>query len=248
MSRFRFIYAWGMFRPQAMPRLPLELFQFIYVRGMFPSASGIGRWSTRWFQLIYVRGECFNTGRGHQPMGISFNSYMCGEYFWRLVDVISNVKCVSTHICAGNVSKQELAFDRNLKVSTHICAGNVSTRRGLLHLFNARFDSYMRGECFCYGLKFYRAVLMFRFIYVRGMFWFGVRVMGCARGFNSYMCGERFFRTRHRIYRDSVSTHICAGNVFLWTWGYDWFGRLGFQLIYVRGMFPSRARSKMLWT
>ncbi len=40
-------------------------FQFIYVRGMFPSASGIGRWSTRWFQLIYVRGECFNTGRGH---------------------------------------------------------------------------------------------------------------------------------------------------------------------------------------
>ena len=71
-------------------------------------------------------GECSNTGRGHWPMGISFNSYMCGEYFWRLVDVISNVKCVSTHICAGNVSKQELAFDRNLKVSTHICAGNVS--------------------------------------------------------------------------------------------------------------------------
>ena len=61
--------------------LVLWWFQLIYVRGMFPSASGIGRWSTRWFQLIYVRGECFNTGRGHQPMGISFNSYMCGECF-----------------------------------------------------------------------------------------------------------------------------------------------------------------------
>ena len=42
----------GCFRPQAMPRLPLELFQFIYVRGMF----------LRWF--------CGG-----------FNSYMCGECF-----------------------------------------------------------------------------------------------------------------------------------------------------------------------
>ena len=123
------------------------VFQLIYVRGMFPSASGIGRWSTRWFQLIYVRGECFNTGRGHQPMGISFNSYMCGEYFWRLVDVISNVKCVSTHICAGNVSKQELAFDRNLKVSTHICAGNVSLGQDTEYI-----------------------EIQFQLIYVRGMF------------------------------------------------------------------------------
>ena len=36
---FRFIYAWGMFRPQAMLRLPLELFQFIYVRGMFQRST-----------------------------------------------------------------------------------------------------------------------------------------------------------------------------------------------------------------
>ena len=128
MSRFRFIYMWGMFSPAGdapvavgvvsihicagnVSPLVLWWFQLIYVRGMFPSASGIGRWSTRWFRLIYVRGECFNTGRGHQPMGISFNSYMCGEYFWRLVDVISNVKCVSTHICAGNVSFARSRYD-----------------------------------------------------------------------------------------------------------------------------------------
>ena len=135
--------------------LVLWWFQLIYVRGMFPSASGIGRWSTRWFRLIYVRGECFNTGRGHQPMGISFNSYMCGEYFWRLVDVIS--KCVSTHICAGNVSFARSRYDSAHFISTHICAGNVSAfMRGFAILDGANpqeLDCSLRVRAVIYRMR-----------------------------------------------------------------------------------------------
>ena len=57
------------------------------------------------------------------------------------------------------------------------------------------------------------------------------------RGVSTHICAGNVSLGQDTEY--IVSTHICAGNVFLWTWGYDWFGRLGFQLIYMRGMFPS---------
>ena len=197
-------------------------------------------------------------------MGISFNSYMCGEYFWRLVDVISNVKCVSTHICAGNVSVRCI-YDRHIRivsthicagnvsaspafpfgaidVSTYICAGNVSGRRSCFGGATAGgFNSYMCGECFTFQTPL--ALPGFRF--------------------NSYMCGECFMPFSTLVSCCPVSTHICAGNVSYNSrrlgqshrcfnsymrgecfdmWDDLLLVDLEFQLIYARGMFQNLLR------
>ena len=81
-------------------------------------------------------------------MGISFNSYMCGEYFWRLVDVISNVKCVSTHICAGNVSVAAGHTTLAMTLFQLIYAWGMFHGRAVDGAHHRRFNSYMRGECF----------------------------------------------------------------------------------------------------
>ena len=97
---------------------------------------------------------------------VRFNSYMCGECFCRydapafqliyvrgmfrgdeaVLEVLRQE--VSTHICAGNVSRFKRRLPFRAFVSTHICAGNVSAPWG---------------RCWARAIQF-------QLIYVRGMF------------------------------------------------------------------------------
>ena len=101
---------------------------------------------------------------------------------------------ISIHICAGNVSPAGDALVAVGVVSTHICAENVSCGEEAGGKAACSFNSYIRGECFCYGPKFYRAVLMFRFIYARGMFQGMMLLPTAFWRFNSYMREECFGR------------------------------------------------------
>ena len=235
------------------------MFRFIYVRGMFPD---------------------FGRFRGS---GMCFNSYMCGECFTIGGPRSGLDGTVSIHICAGNVSSNtmvemyimqfqliyareifrwmalmplllmlfQLIYARGMFqesfalakccniVSTHICAGNVSPGMFTMESSGPCFNSYMCRECFrCNSPR---------------------RVQG---RFNSYMCGECFYASPPNVLADSVSTHICAGNVSscrrtvcgFWSRFNSYmcgecfvFNRVQarmekFQLIYVRGMFLSRRR------
>ena len=146
---------------------------------------------------------------------------------------------VSIHICAGNVSGCYYVSICCAVVSTHICAGNVSSSLRITPYIVPRFNSYMRGECFCYGPKFYRAVLMFRFIYVRGMFSCGHGDMTGLDGwgFNSYICGECFRFPGFSVWcHRRFNLYMCGECFGATKLFWRCYGRR-FQLIYVRGMF-----------
>ena len=101
--KFQLIYARGMFQSDAFTTDTSESFQLIYVRGMFPLPR-LFRLVPSTFQLIYVRGMF----RGDEAV----------------LEVLRQE--VSTHICAGNVSRFKRRLPFRAFVSTHICAGNVS--------------------------------------------------------------------------------------------------------------------------
>ena len=56
--------------------------------------------------------------------------YAWGMFFYRGLQVRGTSARVSTHICAGNVSRQYVPERVVDVVSTHICAGNVSVKPG----------------------------------------------------------------------------------------------------------------------
>ena len=146
MSRFRFIYAWGMFRPQAMPRLPLELFQFIYVRGMF-LLSDWTYLSLQVFQFIYVRGM-FQYRPGTPAYGHKFQLIYVRGMFFLVCLRWSQVGLVSTHICAGNVSDCSGHYAGVCRCFNSYMRGECFPSGDLLMQLAMCFNSYMRGECF----------------------------------------------------------------------------------------------------
>ena len=123
-------------------------FQLIYVRGMFRCRPGTPAHGHK-FQLIYVRGMF----RGDEAV----------------LEVLRQE--VSTHICAGNVSRFKRRLPFRAFVSTHICAGNVSIEPTHMRVLPFRFRFiYVRGMFWMVWSQNYDGLGEFQLIYARGMF------------------------------------------------------------------------------
>ena len=175
---------------------------------------------------------------------LSFNSYICGEYFgatklfWR---------------CYGR--RFQLIYVRGMfHVSNAACPSGLSFQliyvrgmfRGLLMSYPVafwRFNSYMCGECFMFSSS--RRADLVRFnSYMHGECFLNRRIsLTMEMRFNSYMRGECFRRQEkgetvmhgfqfiyargmflfifdNSIVLNNVSTHICAENVLAFMRGF----------------------------
>ena len=146
--QFQLIYVRGMFRCRPGTPAHGHKFQLIYVRGMFRCRPGTPAHGHK-FQLIYVRGMF----RGDEAV----------------LEVLRQE--VSTHICAGNVSRFKRRLPFRAFVSTHICAGNVSIEPTHMRVLPFRFRFiYVRGMFWMVWSQNYDGLGEFQLIYARGMF------------------------------------------------------------------------------
>ena len=143
---------------------------------------------------------------------------------------------ISTHICEENVFRYESRGTVTVRFQLIYVRGMFSLAGGRLDNRDAGFNSYMCEECFlhtCTVFLFAPQVsihicarnvspyskitcsdfIMFRFIYVRGMFQGMMLLLTAFWRFNSYMCGECFLQHYGGDVHHAVSTHICEGNV-----------------------------------
>ena len=181
-------------------------FQFIYVRGLFLFPA-IKSYAIMRFNS-YMRGECFACRRCPGCRWSCFNSYMCGECF-RVSGVFGEVVCVSTHICAGNVSNSAKMSKWSVGFQ-FICA-----RRMFQKLWGS--SAYFT---------------TFQLIYARGMFQESFALAKCCNivsthicagnvspgmftmessgpCFNSYMCGESFRCNSPRRVQGRFNSYMC---------------------------------------
>ena len=162
---------------------------------------------------------------------------MCGECFVAKRRFSGVCATVSTHICAGNVSKIVGLLGVSYDVSTHICAGNVSGKFCPCKMLQYRFNSYMCGECFSWyvydGVKW----ALFQLIYVRGM----LQVQQSAPGVGAFqfIYVRGMFRCKPMGEKLSYKFQLIYARGMFRLQAMPWLPLELFQFIYVRGMFPS---------
>ena len=186
-------------------------FRFIYARGMFHPEVSIMIQDYLRFNS-YMHGECFRIINIITCLWDVSTHICAGNVSWTLASAM-DIITVSTHICVGNVLGRYYVSICCAVVSTHICAGNVFTYEEIFGEVEECFNSYMRGDCFEVCTVWRRRTGFNS--YMRGeCFTASPFPLRADKGFNSYVRGECFGRTpAHHRYAVDVSTHICVWNV-----------------------------------